>query len=821
MLLNSLWVATGTACAAGCLGFAAACACRCVAERYRPAWILAAVTCLALPPFLVVNTWIDRFGLTGPWQGWLPFPLYSRAGVILILSLLTWPITFLFVLGAWNSLSQALPDSDPCLRGRWFIRHVLIPGAKSAMAPAGILTAAVAFNQFSVPAILQVRVYPVELWIRFSTEFDYSQAVALSWPMLIMPLLALVLARRAVSRRGERAPGNPISADRFRHHLGRGWTAAVLFIMSALWILSVGFPAWQLAESGRTWSEFPAAVAAGKTALIYSCVYASATALLVVTVGIALARFRAGHALWLLFLFPGIGLGIAALYLLNRPQPSWMEVVYPSIGLGIGVLTLRYAAIGHFGAYRARLSLDPTLAESARMDGANRWQVFRHTLVPKALPTWVATGYVTYVLCLWDVETLLMIEPPGTQTLAMRVFNLLHYGHNHQVDALCIALVGLAVAPLALWTAARLIRRLLPALRITRILPGAPAIMITAGLFISSIGCSPRDPTVTPASRTMSRSIDSSLFLTVQVIGDRGNGTGQFQKPRSLAIDHHDNLYVSDMTGRIQKFDPAGQFVTSWQMPETDRGRPKGMACDQLNRVIVVEPHYARVNHFTSDGTLAFQWGHYGTNRADLVFPRAVAVTGDGEIYLSEFGVREHIQHFSADGSVWIGAWGTPGIGEGEFNRAEGLTFHEGKVFVADSCNHRIQVFSAEGRFLRAYGSAGTDPGLLSYPYDIRIDESGRQYVCEFGNSRIQIFDRDDALIEVLGGPGSDPGQFHNPWSLALDRRGNLYVADSKNHRVQKFTRRDPLRLNPKARRSASTNPRQETEGRPDRTKTP
>ena len=72
----------------------------------------------------------------------------------------------------------------------------------------------------------------------------------------------------------------------------------------------------------------------------------------------------------------------------------------------------------------------------------------------------------------------------------------------------------------------------------------------------------------------------------------------------------------------------------------------------------------------------------------------------------------------------------------------------------------------------------------------IRVDEQGRQYVCEFGNSRIQIFDAQDHSLETIGKPGLEPGEFANPWSIAFDSKGNLFVADSMNHRVQKLVRR-------------------------------
>ena len=113
-----------------------------------------------------------------------------------------------------------------------------------------------------------------------------------------------------------------------------------------------------------------------------------------------------------------------------------------------------------------------------------------------------------------------------------------------------------------------------------------------------------------------------------------------------------------------------------------------------------------------------------------------------------------------------------------------------GHIYVADSCNHRIQVFTPDGQWMRSFGNPGLKLGSLSYPYDIVMSSEGHLYVCEFGNSRIQIFDSSGLPIEILGGPGASPGMLSNPWAIALDSKGNLYVADAGNHRIQKWIRK-------------------------------
>ncbi|MBU6401533.1 MAG: hypothetical protein KGS61_14545, partial [Verrucomicrobia bacterium] len=494
--------------------------------------------------------------------------------------------------------------------------------------------------------------------------------------------------------------------------------------------------------------------------------------------------------------------------------------------------TVRYLALGWNATTHAVRTVDQCLSDAARLDGASRWQLIRWVHWPQLAPQLAAAWYLTYLLCLWDVETLVLIIPPGSETAALRVFNLLHYGHTGQVNSLCLLLLLLAVVPLPGWWLLQLgrarPRRTGDGIGFEGSLPGpchgarvvstrrsagppeggttnqrlarfmvscqapsrmgslpAPSSSAAVAFVLASLctGCAPASPNESP--------LDSNLFSRVQVIGSRGTALGQFSAPPSVAVDTQDNLYVVDTTGRVQKFSPDGRFLSFWQMPQTEKGEPKGMCRDGTGNIVLLEPHYARVNHFTPTGKLVAQWGQTGTNPGQFFFPRAVAVNTHGEIYVSDSGAVDRIERFTALGKQLLNTFGQSGPGPGQFSRAEGLGVDaEDRVYVADSCNHRIQVFTREGRFIRAYGKPGTAPGEFNYPYDVRVDPTGLQFVCEFGNSRIQVFDAHDQLVEVLGRAGSAPGQFFNPWSIALDSRGDLYVADTGNHRVQKFIRR-------------------------------
>jgi len=772
LVFNSLLVSFAATLFAGMGGFLAALWLTGLHERLRKIFFSAAVVALVLPPFLVVNCWIELLGEKGIWRPWLPWNIYSLGGTIWVLMLLTWPVTFFLVTGAWRRVQAGQLEADPMLRGTALLRWLLLPLARTSLLQAAILTLVVALNNFAVPALLQVKVFPAEIWIRFNTTFDYGSAVALSWPMILAPLLLVGFFRRREASWAWRSDASAAAA--LRRQLGAGWLRAGGVAAVLLAVFSLAVPLWQLAGSAKTWEQLLPALAAGKSDAAHSIAYAALTATVVIVFGLLTWRARLDWALWIPFFTPGVLLGIALIWVFNR---SWLNFIYQSGAMVILAYAVRYAALGWTTVARAVRSSDASLRHAAQLEGASPLQMWRYVYFPQISSQLSAAWYLTYLLCLWDVETLVLIVPPGGQSMALRVFNLLHYGHNPQVNALCLLLLALAVLPLgvgAAWSALRDWSR-----------RGRGRTIALSAILWTIAGCSPKQQNVYP--------IQSKLFRAVQIIGTRGTGVGELNKPRGVALDTNDNLYVVDMTARVQKFSPDGKYLLDWQMMQTDKGKPKGMCCDARGNIVVIEPHYSRINVFSPEGKQLAQWGVHGTNAGQLGMPRGAVVDSHGDIYVCEYTDSERIQEFTADGSKLIRAWGRLGDAPGEFTRAESLGIDaQDRIYVADSCNHRIQIFSPEGKFLRTYGKAGSGPGEFSYPYDIRLDHAGRQYVCEFGNHRIQIFDSNDKLIEVLGGPGGDPGQFSEPWSIALDSKGNLYVADALNHRVQKFLRKEP-----------------------------
>jgi len=443
LLVNSLLVSALATTLAGAIGFAGALAIAGANPRSQRMLLLAAVIALALPPFLVTNTWIDLLGQNGSLRRWLPLDLYSMGGVTWLLALLSWPITTLLALGAWSRLEPAQLEIDPALRGVALIRWLLWPMARVAVGQAALLTFVLTLNNFSVPVILQVPVFPEELWLALSTQLDIARAWAAGLPMIVAPVIVLLLLRRAEIAWPRTQP--TASATAFRRQLGRGWfrTASVAVVL--LLIFSLGLPLAQLTASSRTWAELPDLFRAAPKVVWTSFAFAAAAATSCVAVGFATSRLPLNIVCWLPFFIPGVLIGHAAVTVFSG------TILQGTALLVVLAFAARYFGVGWTGVSLALRSLDRDLTDAARLSGARGWTLLRHVHWPQIAPRVAAAWYVTYLLCLWDVETLALIYPPGGETLALRIFNFLHYGRHAQVNASCVILLALALAPLVVW----------------------------------------------------------------------------------------------------------------------------------------------------------------------------------------------------------------------------------------------------------------------------------------------------------------------------------------------------------------------------------
>lgn len=276
-----------------------------------------------------------------------------------------------------------------------------------------------------------------------------------------------------------------------------------------------------------------------------------------------------------------------------------------------------------------------------------------------------------------------------------------------------------------------------------------------------------------------------------QVLGRRGIDPGRFIKPRGITHDQSGNLYVVDMTARIQVLDATGNYLRHWQTPEFAQGKPCGLSMSHDGLVMVADTHYFRILFYTPEGQLVPErtiGGENGRGPGQFGFVTDVVQDVQGNYYVSEYGDYDRIQKFDPQGK-YVCEWGGHGSAPGEFLRPQGLAMDDqNHLWVADASNHRIQIFDVgqtPPKFLRQFGEFGDEPGQFRYPYSIVLDPNGQVIICEFGNHRLQRFTRDGKFLATTGQAGREPGCFHQPWGLTQTPDGTLHILDSYNHRLQ------------------------------------
>jgi len=177
-------------------------------------------------------------------------------------------------------------------------------------------------------------------------------------------------------------------------------------------------------------------------------------------------------------------------------------------------------------------------------------------------------------------------------------------------------------------------------------------------------------------------------------------------------------------------------------------------------------------------------------------------------------GTTTNTELFVPGMSNYLGSIGSTGTGNGQFgSEIIQMAFGQnGKVYVADRTNNRVQVFDSSFNFLQGWGNgttwtgaapapaAGTANGYFSQSGGLAIDAQGNVYVSDISNQRVQKFDSNGNFQMGWGNgttwtgaapapsSGGSNGYFNAPTFVQVDPDNNVWVMEWANHRIQKFS---------------------------------
>lgn len=436
---------------------------------------------LIVPPYINAVAWVELAGERGLLSQVLmhgfglqraPFAMYSIGGGAWALAASFWPLVALLSAAAFRAVDGSSEDSARLDGGQWaVVRHVTLPLAAPAVAAGALFVFLLAMTELGTPDLLYLKVYTTELYTHFVGSFDAAAAGASCTLLLGAAFLTIALMWAAASRSeispflGERTPPTDFRLGKWRG------PAVVLVVMTLA--VTVGLPLGTLAAKAGGVQNYATALRSSlaqcTNSLWYAFWGAAAGTVLALPMSYIVCRGRSRWR-WPLtaialvpVAIPGIVTGIGLAVLWNRaavlhwlPQ-TWLAlpggyvwaVDWRSVVMPIGYAA-RFAPFAMGAAASALLQMDRSFEEAAAVAGASWWQRMRRVVVPLIKRGIIAGWAIVFILGMREVATSILVHPPGRDTLAIRLFQMMHYGADEQVAALSIILIAVTLVAVGL-----------------------------------------------------------------------------------------------------------------------------------------------------------------------------------------------------------------------------------------------------------------------------------------------------------------------------------------------------------------------------------
>lgn len=280
-----------------------------------------------------------------------------------------------------------------------------------------------------------------------------------------------------------------------------------------------------------------------------------------------------------------------------------------------------------------------------------------------------------------------------------------------------------------------------------------------------------------------------SMFVRYEANSGRG-----FEQPLGIAIDTFNDEIVIANTGlsRIEYFDraghPRGFFVH--RVPAaggaTREGLPKQVAIDGRGRLLVSDALAPFVDicdyRGRSIGRITLPAPDDRLDEGNG--PGAIGIASAGRILVASRGKQGRVHVLDADGK-WLETWGVTGAAPGQLSVITGMAITpQGEVFITCiATDLGVQVFDAKGKYLRGWGEHDIGPGRFSQPAGIVVTPDARVWVTDTVRNNMQVFDVTGKLMGTTGGEG--PGSWFYPGALASDGKGGLALVEMGGKRFR------------------------------------
>lgn len=412
---------------------------------------------ILIPPYMHAIVWSHWSRILNS-VSWID--LHTLGGVIGVLTLAYFPFAALTTSAGLRSI-DANREEAALMAGGGFevLRRITLPLCGPHMLSGALFVFVLAIINVGVPDILRLKVYPLEIFIQFSAFYDNRAAAALSVPMILLTLGLMLLLRRTMRNRSYVQIGG---GRRSTLMFGLGpWRWAGTAFCTTILLLSVGIPLATLAAQAGGIDAYVRVLGSSFEAIGLSLWVALLGAAATAALGTCLAYLQQrmggawatalSFAVVIPFAVPATAVGIGLIGVWNRPI---VDGVYGSLMILVIACMARLTPYAGVVMTSGFAQVGTRIEEAAALTGASFGTSFRKIILPLTKTHLLAGFFIVFILALGELGTTLLVSPPGTETVPIKIYNLMHYGAQDLVAALCIILLGLIFAMALLFSMA-------------------------------------------------------------------------------------------------------------------------------------------------------------------------------------------------------------------------------------------------------------------------------------------------------------------------------------------------------------------------------
>lgn len=400
--------------------------------KYRNFFKISLLLPLFISPYILAVAWKDFFYLLFNNTSIANTDFISSSiGVILILTTIFTPLSMLIIGSALSNINAQLEESGIIISNfPNVIFKITLPLIKPAIFTSLILVFIFSISEFSVPAFLGVSVFTTEIFIQFSAFYNHSLAILQSSVLIFICVLLLFSERKYISD----APFLSISTKGTNNKIYNinNWNWLAYFLLFAWFFLSVVFPFvilfFQSFKDGT--NKFLQALELLIPTFANSIGLAFIGAVIIVLFGFVSAYFSTQNKVgktydWLLlivFAIPSTILGISLIKFYNTPT---LDFIYSSYAIIIIAYVGKFSFISSKLIGNAIKQIPVSLMEVADIQGVSFFRRIQKILIPLITPTLFVAFIISFIFCLGELGTTIMLYPPGTEIMPIKVYTIM------------------------------------------------------------------------------------------------------------------------------------------------------------------------------------------------------------------------------------------------------------------------------------------------------------------------------------------------------------------------------------------------------------